>query len=198
MSDSIYATPEAAVDVAEQDEARYYIVSPNKFLVLAIATFNLYFVYWFYKNWDNVKRRDNDDSWPVPRAIFYIFFTHSLLTDVSETLKRKTIEFAWQPSAIASVFVILTIADTVIGRLAFNNVGSPFTDMVGIAMAVVLPLVLLPAQKAINSACEDSEGNSNSSLTVVNWVWIVLGGLFWLVTLTGLYFMFTQPELFAE
>lgn len=198
MSDSIYATPEAAVDVAEQDEARYYVVSPKKFLVLAITTFNLYFVYWFYKNWDNVKRRDNDDSWPIPRAIFYIFFTHSLLTDVSETLKRKAIEFAWQPSVIASVFVGLTLADTGIGRLAYKNVGSPYTDMFGIAMAVVLPMVLLPAQKAINSACEDASGKSNNSLTVINWVWMVLGGLFWLATLAGLYLMITQPELFVE
>lgn len=198
MSDSIYATPEAAVDVAESEETRYYVVSPKKFLILSIATFGLYFVYWFYKNWDNVKRRDNNDTWPVPRAIFYIFFTHSLLTDVNETLKRKAVEHVWNPSMVASLFVLLTLIDTGISRAAFKNIGSPYTDTVGFFTAIILAFVMLPAQKAINAACEDAGGNTNSSLTVVNWVWIVLGGLFWIANLTGLYFIFTQPELFVD
>lgn len=198
MTDSIYATPEAAIDVAETDVSRYYIVSPGKYLTLALATMNLYFLYWFYKNWDNVEKRDNENIWPVPRAIFSIFFVHALLTDVNETLKRRAIAFVWAPAMIATLYVAITIADTVIGRLAFNNVGSPYTDLFSIVLTPVLSFLMLPAQKAINAACEDAGGQSNGNLTVLNWVWIVLGGLLWLLSLTSLYFIFTQPELFVD
>ena len=86
MSDSIYAPPEADLTTPASDAPRYYIVAPFKFILLSVLTFTLYFVYWFYMNWKLIKVEDNNDTWPVPRSFFYIFFTHSLFSLIRNSL----------------------------------------------------------------------------------------------------------------
>jgi hypothetical protein len=56
MSEALYAPPEAAITVDATDELDYYVVSPRKFYLLAILTLNLYLVYWFYRNWSQIKK----------------------------------------------------------------------------------------------------------------------------------------------
>ena len=62
----------------------------------------------------------------------------------------------------------------------------------------VLAWLALPAQKAANAASGDSTGSSNATFTGANWVWMILGGLIWALSLFGLYFIITQPELFRD
>ena len=110
MSESIYAPPEADTTApADDTEPRYYVVGQTKFLLLSILTFGLYFHYWFYRNWNQVKKADADDSWPIARGIFYIFFTHSLFSDVDAQLRDKDPGYSWSPNGIATTFVLLTI-----------------------------------------------------------------------------------------
>ena len=54
-----------------------------------------------------------------------------------------------------------------------------FTFAVGFALAEV--------QGAINVACNEPEGESNGDLSAANWAWILLGALFWLLIVLGLY-----------
>ena len=42
------------------------------------------------------------------------------------------------------------------------------------------------------------EGQGSSKLTVFNWIWMVLGGLFWTATLLGLYAIYFMPDLAME
>ena len=102
MSDLIYAPPEAAVEVQAAEEAEFYVVSPKKFFLLSFMTLNLYIVYWFYRNWKVIKLRTGESMWPPMRGLFYIFFTHSLFTDVDEMLKDKHKQFDWRPMPIAT------------------------------------------------------------------------------------------------
>lgn len=195
MSESIYAPPEADVATSLSDEARYYVVAPVKFMLLSILSFTLYFVYWFYRNWKLMKAADNEDTWPVARGFFYIFFTHSLFTDVNTNIESQDKSYDWSPSTIATVFVAFTVLGNLADRfIPYETVGI-WVSLLPFVMAVFLSVVLLQAQKAVNFACDDVEGRSNASLTAANWVWMLLGGLVWLVIFIGYYAVLTDPSL---
>ncbi len=198
MSDSIYAPPEAEIEISEAQAQEYYVVSPTKFYLLSVMTFDLYFVYWFYRNWRLIKARDRDTSWPPARGLFYIFFTHSLFTDVDEAIKTQNRQYQWNPMSIATLFVFLDITANILGRMAWNNVGSPMTDFAGVLLTLLLPAILLQGQRAINFACGDPEGKTNAGFSLANWIWLVVGCLWWLLTLFGLYAIVFEPALLME
>lgn len=195
MSDSIYAPPEADVTAPAGDEPRYYIVAPLKFILLSVLTFTLYFVYWFYKNWQRIKIDDNDDIWPPARAFFYIFFTHSLFTDVQERFKTQGRKWDWQPGLLATLFIIVTLVGNIIDRFIPYETYPLMSSLLPLGSTLLATFLLLPAQKAINAVCGDDAGSSNSKLTVANWAWMVLGGIFWLLILIGTYAMIVDPTL---
>ena len=195
MSESIYAPPEADLTAPANGTPRYYVVAPIKFALLSVLTFTLYFVYWFYRNWRLVKDRDQDNSWPPMRGFFYVFFTHALFTDVNESIKTSGRTYDWQPMSVATLFVVLAIATNIIDRMAGRGIGSPDTDAIGMVLTLFLPAALLPAQRAINFACNDPAGTTNSRFSAANWAWMIVGGLFWLLILFGLYAMYFAPEL---
>lgn len=198
MNESIYAPPEADIDVRETADGGYYVVAPGKFLALTILTLGLYLVYWFYRQWRSVKERDESSIWPIPRGIFYIFFTHSLFADINETLRDKGISHAWKPGTTATLVVIIALLSSVLGNVSNQNIGSPITDIASLAAVPVLAFFALLAQKAANVASGDANGSGNAVFTGANWVWMILGGLIWALSLFGLYFIVTQPELFVD
>ena len=198
MSDNIYAPPESDVAVDDRQEPDFYVVSTTKFVLLALLTLNLYLVYWFYRNWRAVKLRTGEDIWPPMRGVFYIFFTHSLFTDVNERLKDRGANFDWQPMALATAVVVLTVLGNVLDRLASRAIGSPTTDVVAIAVVPLLTWFMVTAQRAVNVASGDPGGSGNSNLSFANWLWMLLGGLVWLLALTGLYLILFAPEWLAE
>lgn len=195
MSDSIYAPPEADVTAPTGDTPRYYIVAPFKFILLSVMTFTLYFVYWFYMNWKLIKIDDNDDTWPPARGFFYIFFTHSLFTDVQESFKTQERQWDWRPAILATLFVIVTIIGNLFDRIIPYETFPLLSTVMPLASTLIATFLLLPAQKAINAVCRDDAGSSNSRLTVANWVWMVLGGILWLLILIGTYAMIVDPTL---
>ena len=82
MDQTIYDAPKAKLDDANNDETNYefYVVGITKFIVLFLATFGIYSVYWFYRNWKLYKIHNNEDIYPVARAIFSIFFVQKVIS----------------------------------------------------------------------------------------------------------------------
>lgn len=64
------------------DPGRYYPVSPVKMLLLSSLTFQGYHIYWAWKNWRYVKRRDQSRIWPALRALFFPLFYFSLARSI--------------------------------------------------------------------------------------------------------------------
>lgn len=197
MSDEFYAPPATDIEAPDTDLDPYYVVSPRKFFLLSMFTVHLYFIYWMYRNWRLVKERTGESMWPVMRGLFYIFFVHSLLTDVDMAMRDKDRNYNWHPTTTATLFLLLVIIGFVLSRLAYNEIGSPTTDVLQLLLMPIAPLILLPAQRAINTVCDDPTGSSNSSMTLGNWVWIVLGTLYWSLILIGLYVLYVDPERLA-
>ena len=191
MNDNPYKAPESDLTIAAgESNTHFYVVSVNKFTMLFFLTLGIYALYWFYKNWKEYKEYSGKKIWPVPRAIFSIFFTHSLFSEVESSLKSKDKSFDWNPSSLATAYVILAIVSQILDKMSMKEIGSPISDLSSILILALMYMPLLKAQKAINFSQGDPEGHSNELFTGANYVWMVIGILLWLMTLFGFMVMF--------
>lgn len=178
-----YQAPEAEVLTSNEHEERqhFYVVSIRKFTILFFMTMGMYSIYWFYKNWDNFRKYSGTEKkiWPIPRAIFSIFFAHKLLREVDGTIKKREMDHAWDPEQTAGLYVLIAVMGHVFDRMAMKEIGSPYSDLAALALLPVSYLILRNAQRAINLSQKDSEGLVNNRLTPINIFWIVLGSLLW-------------------
>ncbi len=78
--EDIYTAPKSDLgnELTDGSKCEFFPTSQRKLVVLFIVTFGAYPVYWFYKNWALYKKNAEKKIMPLLRAIFYIFFTHSL------------------------------------------------------------------------------------------------------------------------
>jgi hypothetical protein len=171
---------------AVANDLKFYTVAPLKFILLFVGTFGFYKYYWFYKNWSRYKANSNDDIWPVMRAIFPIFFVHTLFGRVDEAIKEQPHEHFWSPNALVASFVIFQLIINLTGRVPSGEYENIALGIQLILMVPVMGFILYLAQRAINVACGDPEGASNSKFSAVNWLWIVCGGIFLLMVIAGL------------
>ncbi len=170
----------------------FYVVSIRKFTILYIATLGLYGFYWFYKNWACYKEKwqvthtDRMDIWPVARAFFSIFFVHALLREIKALAHNHPIMQNWRNGRQATQIVLLLILANVLDRLSYRSLGSPYIDILSLVILAPLLSQFLIVQEKINVSCNDPQGKSNSVLTKYNFAWIVVGIIFWILTLIGM------------
>lgn len=179
--DNPYATPTASLADTPGEAAAtpFYVVGTMKFLLLYVATLGVYSVYWFYRNWSHYKADTREAIWPVPRAIFSVFFIHSLFRTVDARLRADGKDFPWSPGSLATLLVILMITSNVLDRVASRIETVGMLDLASLLLLLPIAFVMLRAQGAINLACGDAEGKGNSQITGLNFLWLALGAILW-------------------
>lgn len=184
MADDIYAPPKADPVMESEAQARvgFYQVSALKFWLLFLFTLGAYQVYWFYRHWKAQKQLNPEPIWPVARGIFSIFFVHSLFQRIHVLNPPGSRAL----SGLATLFVILTIGGRILSRLSGKDIGSPWTDLAGLAALPLAGYCLAVAQKQANIACGDPLGSANSRFTAANILWMLLGTAVWLLAILGL------------
>jgi len=183
------ATNEFVATPAVVHPQPFYVVSTSKLIVLYVSTFGVYQVYWFYKHWKCFRDYADRSVSPFWRTFFTIFFTHSLFSNFNLKASERG---AGQPlSGMATLFVILSILSRILDRVLASSTATSLLDVVGwlVVLANVVPLVV--AQRVANAACDDPEGRVNTRFTLVNFIFMGLGGLLWLAVIAGA----IMPEL---
>jgi hypothetical protein len=188
MDTNPYATPSSPVEIESKNSPqRFYVVSPIKFLALFFTTFGVYHIFWHYKNWALYKKATRGDEWPIMRAIFFIFFTHSLFREIDKELIMTSNKHKWSPELCATVIIILSITARIYSRISSmgSNDETSIMDVIILLYVPITGYFLYQAQKAINQACADPVGETNSSFTVANIIWMALGAIFVFVIFLG-------------
>ena len=182
MDVSITNSPESELEQAAQEIA-FYLVSPRKFLLLFLGTFGFYLLYWFYKNWRLYQQSTGEDMWPVMRAIFSIFFIHSLFAHFNFKHNIQTGKEVANLCVLATIFVVVVIFDNTVNRYLLEDMVTPFRHVLEILPVLIMGWCLYKAQLVANAACDDINGSQNNTLTLANYGWLLLGGIFWLLIL---------------
>ena len=164
-----YAAPAAPLEVAapigHAAEAPFFAVGGLKLAVMSLVTMGFYEVYWMYKHWRAIRDREGISIMPVLRAIFAIFFIHSLF------VRFRDYEIDGAPGPAAG----LAAGGLAVGWIIFSllwKLPGP-----GWAASMVTFAFLLPAQAAANRviAAAAPAAPRNERFTAWNWVGIVLG-----------------------
>lgn len=180
-----YRTPSSRVadmEMPATDGALLYVLSPTKFWVMMLGTMRLFWLYWFYRNWAGLNRV-RGCYWPVPRALFHIFFVHSLFRHIDVRLAEAGRSHRWDGALYATLFILVMVASFGVDFLSAMDIGTPWVDLASLALLGMAVLPLWPAQRAINAAEGDPEGRSNATFTAANVAWLVLGAALWVTLL---------------
>lgn len=182
--DNLYQPPKAELlDEQSTADSAFFVTSENKLYLLYFATFGVYAIYWFYKQWDSQRTAMLPKHiMPAARSIFQIFFTHSLCRLISEHKQRQGLE-PWAYSGIAWIYVVLVFVSNGLSRIESVN-GT--VDLFLVLASVMLPaLAMAQIQQQANQASGDENGQSNARISGLNLLFIIPGALLWLVILAG-------------
>jgi len=177
-----YAPPKAAVEdmpaAADRGGEPYMLpCSPAKLFILSAATFNLYLIYWFWKNFTFEQRR-NPEIWPVLRTILSGIFFYTLARSALDEAETRGIAARYSPGLLTAVLWGASIATRV----------TP--DVVALGVVVLFSLILMPVQRTVNRINRDIDPALQQAERFRVWqiVLCVPGGLLLLFALIGTLF----------
>lgn len=99
----------------DSGDAVYYPVSMPKLIVMWLITFGIYGVYWFYRNYSYIKKRENNSSMPVARGIFNIFWYYPLWSKLKEDNDERFSEKHLPGKSLAIVLALLFFVSGIAG-----------------------------------------------------------------------------------
>ena len=152
--------------------------------MFSILTLGIYEIYWFYKNWQAVKSAEGQKISPFWRAIFAIFFCHSLFKKVLESAKSHDYKESYSPGWLATAYILLLVIGNGLSRVESYDVGFNLLWLI-IAVATFIPLMSI--QKAINYNNEKIKGDDvlTPGFSGGEVVLIVIGVIWFLLVLIG-------------
>ncbi|MFT5175633.1 MAG: hypothetical protein ACI8W7_003825 [Gammaproteobacteria bacterium] len=181
---NLYQAPSADLTAVPGDQT-FFVSSIRKVAVLYVMTFGVYALYWFYKHWDSLAPHLDKKVIPALRALFSIFFTHSLFRQFDSGAQRAALKPDWRPELSATLLVVALIVSQIADGIARRSDEFGHVDWIGYVAMIAVVFPMITAQRVANAAAEDIEARANSNFSVVNWLIIVIGGCFWLIVAFG-------------
>ena len=193
MDSNIYQQPKAQlIDASNSkiEQAEHYILPQRKLWIFSIASLGVFLVAWNYLHWRRIKQTEQSDIWPVPRAIFSVFFIYPLLIEFDGSREQKNIEYKWSVALNVTLYVVFFIVGNLLDRIygiAEMEVNGVYYGL-WLASLIVPVWVISNAQRVANLACDDAQGETNSKWTLGNTLWLGACVVLWALAIVGLFF----------
>lgn len=176
-------TPEKSIAQVEDDPKPILFYIPTaRLLVMSILTFGIYQVLWFYRNWKFLRDRRHLEVSPFGRALFSIFYTHSLFRYIAEYNNlNDRIAKQFSPGGWATLWVVACFVTNALSRNIPQN--QPL-------LLLVLPLLpvcfVLPAQNCIIRVNEVQPIRpAYDGWSAGQFILLILGIVWWALILIG-------------
>lgn len=172
------------VETKTDSSIEYFSISPKRLALFSILTLGIYEIYWFYKNWEAVKKAENLKISPLGRAIFAVFYCNSLFKKVLESAKSHNYQNSYSPGWLATAYILLLVVGNGLSRVESYDVGF---NLIWLIVAISTFIPLLSVQKAINFNNEKIKGTSDlkSGFSGGEVVLIIIGLAWFLLVLWG-------------
>lgn len=189
---SLEAAEEANTESGETESSlEYFPVSEGKLMTLYILSFGLYGVYWFYKNWKLQQPKMDKKIFPLMRAIFSIFFTHSLFHRIDRSAEHLEKKHRFNANMLATFFVAAVLVGNLLDRVPVGTnmmevLSSNTLIIVSLAIFLISVYPLVTVQATINRINNDMLGYLNHKYSLWNYLLITLGSALWILVVLGL------------
>jgi len=201
MSDTevteIYKSPKADLLTEQEktDDYQFFSVSLKKLCIMYIATMGMYVLVFFYQHWKAQKTKYGLKINPALRAIFSIFFVHSLFSKMKNEAENKGINQDIAFSMLATTYILCSIGSWVASNVPDTGILFAIGYAASISLTLIALYPLYRVQKVANIINNDENGFSNSNFTGYNWLFLVIGSLLWVISVFGVYISVALPEL---
>jgi len=185
----------------------FFYISTKRLVVLSILTLGLYDIYWFYKNFEAIRKSQESgfsSSWGVLasliKAIFSIFFCYGLFKKIYENARDAGLEVASStPSNLALLYIALFLAaflDYII--LSLIGASQGWLDIIA-SLGFILPVIpVAQAHSLVVKCVQKSEPTKQfvQTISFVEIVTVLLGTVGWVFILSQLVLnLFIKPKL---
>jgi hypothetical protein len=171
----------------EVNNELFFSVSTFKLITLSTFTFGLYEVYWFYKNWVVIEKRE--DLSPFLRSVFSIIFCYSLFKRILLSVKLKGFHDFSSVGLLTFLYVILHIMGRLSGREYFYD-AFPVVSNIFFLTSIFTFYPLLEVQKMINfnNRVIDVEYEPEAKFSIFEKILFVVGGILFIFAILGVIF----------
>jgi len=107
------APPPLPARSVASDAAAYYAPPTWKIATLSIATLGLFPLYWFWRNWQAIKRESGGTQWPWARALFSPLWSFLCFSDLRDAASNRRRELGFAPGLLGALFFLLNLAGRV-------------------------------------------------------------------------------------
>ncbi|MCC7527380.1 MAG: hypothetical protein IT342_02585 [Candidatus Melainabacteria bacterium] len=149
------------------DKQILYSISIGKLIILNSLFFGMYAMFWMFMNWKYLHEREQVKCFPAARALFAPLFFFALAPKMIDLITKHG---GKAPPTPPVVLALIYFAGNFIGRIEHPA-------CILLSLLNVVPLAML--QKAINDVNGGPDAVLNQKFSIVNWVFMVLGGLLW-------------------
>ena len=178
---------ESKIEIIDNSpDTAYFSISISKLRNMYLLTFGLYCIYWFYKHWKLQNTYSLPSVMPIARAIFAVFFTHSLTHRIKLSMENKNIPGSKSLSLLATAFVVLIILSNIFSKLSGSGDYPYYFDYIWIALLYLSVIPLVEIQDKVNALKGDPLGSINSKYNWQNILVMIVGGAIWLLLIIGL------------
>ncbi|WP_256775700.1 MULTISPECIES: hypothetical protein [unclassified Stenotrophomonas] len=153
------------------DKPMYFAPGTFKLAAMSLATFGLYTMYWFWRNWQAIQRESGQDLWPWARAVFCPLWCFSCFAQLADLVRGRRRELAFPVALLGIVFLVLNL----VGRL--DNAAS--------LLAFLSFVPLLPVNALLRQYHRDERIDSTrlDRLTIWHVLILLAGGMLLLMLL---------------
>jgi len=178
------------IENTNEGDIYFFPVSEGKLITLYILSFGLYGVYWFYKNWKLQENHMDKKIYPVWRAIFSIFFTHSLFKRIDQHASHIEKQHKFNANVLATFFVATIVVSYILDQLTMNSSMFGNMSITIVATSVVLFLLstypLVKVQATVNRINNDMLGYLNHNYNLWNYLLMAFGIILWIIFALGI------------
>jgi len=175
QNSDVQAVSSKSGDVAGEKphDIQYFGISMWKLSILSMATFSLYEIYWFFKNWQAVARETNARLSPFWRSVFPFFFCNDLFKRVVTSARSRGYTEGYSSGWLTFAYFVIS---------AMVRLPNPFW-----LVSLLSFIPLLTVQRAINFNNSRVLPNGGVSDKLSTWeiVLVVVGAIVWVLVLIG-------------
>ena len=179
MTENVFATSVANLEVAPQTTSEFYVIAERKLFILSVLSLGLYMYFWSFKHWSNYKKVTQDNIWPWARGLLCIFFVHKLYRRADHQIRITGRSYIFGFEQWATMLVVITVVAHIVDRMS-DHIESTAALAVWLFISIPLRAYLIQkGQAMLNFAAGDAEGASNARFNIWNYLIMVPGTALW-------------------
>jgi hypothetical protein len=151
----------------------FFQVSVTKLIVLTICTLGFYQLYWFYKNWQLIRDREDIAVLPAARALFAYFYCYQAFCRVRDFPTTNISNSRLPAGPLAAGWIVTTF---------LSNLPDPYWLISFSAVAFVVPVQAMATK--VNAVVAPGS-DPNRRFSAGNWATVGLGGALFALALIG-------------